>query len=510
MAPRKHVTLKLQDKLEVIKLINKGTSYSAISRQFGIGVSTISDIKKNKEKLEKFVSKTENGPGKRKTLKQPENPNVESAVFMWFIQQRRLHVPVSGEMLCEKARSFHRQFSKNNHAFNACKGWLDNFKKRHGIRRLKISGEKLSSKEDSIKPFQEEFEQLVIQKKFKAEQIYNADESGLFWRMLPDHTLVSSTEKAAPGRKIMKERVTFMPCANATGNHKLRLLVVGKAHKPRAFKSVTLPVYYRGQKNAWVTRDLFLDWFNTEFVPSVRRHLSSINFPMEAVLLLDNCPGHPSVEELRSEDGNIFAMFLPPNTTARIQPMDQNVIQNIKLNYRKTLLTNILADEENGNDLVVALKKINLKDVVFNLANCWLSVSSHLIKMSWKNFSPHLVAVNETTEVQEGSIIFTPLLVKLTPNTVISEDEIQQWASGGCDEEIQHQEILTDDEIIQAVTKEDIEKEKDEEFLPPSKVSASEATKALTTAIEWAEQNVESCEEVMLLSVCGTRHLITK
>ena len=119
--------------------------------------------------------------------------------------------------------------------------------------------------------------------------------------------------------------------------------------------------------------------------------------------------------------------------------------------------------------------------------------------MSWKNLSPHLVAVNETTEVQEGSIIFTPLLVKLTPNTVISEDEIQQWASGGCDEEIQHQEILTDDEIIQAVTKEDIEKEEDEEFLPPSKVSASEATKALTTAIEWAEQNVESCEEVMLL-----------
>ncbi|XP_060847818.1 jerky protein homolog [Rhopalosiphum padi] len=156
--------------------INKGTSYSVISRQFGIGVSTISDIKKIKEKLEKFVSETENGPGKRKTLKQPENPNVESAVFMWFIQQRRLHVPVSGEMLCEKARSFHRQFSKNNHAFNACKGWLDNFKKRHGIRRLKISDEKLS-----IKPFQEEFKQLVIQKKFKAEQIYNADKSGLFW-----------------------------------------------------------------------------------------------------------------------------------------------------------------------------------------------------------------------------------------------------------------------------------------------------------------------------------------
>jgi len=46
--------------------------------------------------------------------------------------------------------------------------------------------------------------------------------------------------------------------------------------------------------------------------------------------------------------------------------------------------------------------------------------------------------VNETTEIQEGNIILTPLLVKLAPNTAITEDEIQQWASGGCDEEIQH------------------------------------------------------------------------
>lgn len=80
------------------------------------------------------------------------------------------------------------------------------------------------------------------------EQIYNADESGLFWRMLPEHTLASSHEKNAPGRKIIKARITFMPCANVSGTHKLPLLVIGTAQKPRAFKSVNLPVCYRGQK----------------------------------------------------------------------------------------------------------------------------------------------------------------------------------------------------------------------------------------------------------------------
>jgi len=41
-------------------------------------------------------------------------------------------------------------------------------------------------------------------------------------------------------------------------------------------------------------KEFFLDWFNSEFVPSIRRHPSSINFPMYAVLLLDtrNYPCH--------------------------------------------------------------------------------------------------------------------------------------------------------------------------------------------------------------------------
>lgn len=71
------------------------------------------------------------------------------------MQQSRLHVPVSGDMICEKARIFHHQITNSNIGFNASRGWLDKFKKRHGIRRLKIAGEKLSSDEAAIGPFQQ-------------------------------------------------------------------------------------------------------------------------------------------------------------------------------------------------------------------------------------------------------------------------------------------------------------------------------------------------------------------
>ncbi|KAG8239897.1 hypothetical protein J437_LFUL018517 [Ladona fulva] len=130
---------------------------------------------------------------------------------------------------------------------------------------------------------------VINEKNLSSQQIYNADESELFRQMLPDKKLADLNEKVAPGRKVIKARITFMTCANVTGKHKLPIFVVVNATKTLGFKSVTLPVCYRGQKNAWVTRELFLDWFKTEFVPAVRQHMKSVNLPQRAVLLLDNC-----------------------------------------------------------------------------------------------------------------------------------------------------------------------------------------------------------------------------
>ena len=59
-------------------------------------------------------------------------------------------------------------------------------------------------------------------------QVYDCDETGLFWKALPSKTLASSKESKAPGCKVSKERVTNLACVNATGEHKLRLTIVSK------------------------------------------------------------------------------------------------------------------------------------------------------------------------------------------------------------------------------------------------------------------------------------------
>ena len=88
-------------------------------------------------------------------------------------------------------------------------------------------------------------------------------------------------------------------------------------------------------------------------MPLVRKFCRDHEFEEKALLLLDNAPSHPSVEMLQSDDGMIKTLFLPPNTTAAIQPMDQGVLDPCKRRYKRKLLAHIILElpETEVNDL---------------------------------------------------------------------------------------------------------------------------------------------------------------
>jgi hypothetical protein len=83
-------------------------------------------------------------------------------------------------------------------------------------------------------------------------------------------------------------------------------------------------------------------WFHNHFVHEVEKHqmyeLKHEPENVTALLLLDSAPALPSAELLRSKDGKIKCLFLPPNTSSLIQPMDQGVILTLKRLYRSSQL----------------------------------------------------------------------------------------------------------------------------------------------------------------------------
>ena len=61
---------------------------------------------------------------------------------------------------------------------------------------------------------------------YDTEQLFNCDETGLQFRLLPHKTLAHAFEKRAKGRNKSENRVTISVCANVTRTTKLPLLLV--------------------------------------------------------------------------------------------------------------------------------------------------------------------------------------------------------------------------------------------------------------------------------------------
>lgn len=430
----------------------------------------------------------------------------------WFVQQRNYHVPISAELIKCKARYFHRKILGNDN-FSASNGWLQKFKFRHGIRCLKICGEKLSSDVSAVEPFKEKFLNAVNEMGLTEEQIYNADESALFWRTLPTTTWVHSEENSAPGRKISKDRFTFMPCANAAGTHKLPLLVIGKSKNPRAFKNFELPVVYKSTKKGWMSTSVFEDWFRNVFIKNVKEFLTTANKPLKALLILDNAPSHPKENHINT-DPNFRVLFLPPNCTAILQPMDQNLIQNIKVRYRKNILNHILLKDD--ANITSVLKAFNLRNAVLLLNSAWLDITKNNIAKSWSNLLPGasrerewddeddlpLVQLREIDPTcQDMNCIYSTLSV-LTPSASLCNTEINVWARG----ENEFAYDFSDEDIVQSViSNENIEEIVDSDSSleeihdTEDKVSHKEATELFARTILWAEQTNASEKEILFL-----------
>lgn len=56
------------------------------------------------------------------------------------------------------------------------------------------------------------------------------------------------------------------------------------------------------------------------------------------LLLLDNVPCHPT----QFDFSNVELCYLPPNTTAAVQPLDQGTIRAFKIYYRGLMMHNLL------------------------------------------------------------------------------------------------------------------------------------------------------------------------
>ncbi|KAK3908322.1 LOW QUALITY PROTEIN: Tigger transposable element-derived protein 4, partial [Frankliniella fusca] len=163
---------------------------------------------------------------------------------------------------------------------------------------------------------------------YQLRDIYNVDEFGLYFNLLPDKTMCNGNKQAV-GNKGAKFRISVLLGSNADGTDKLKPLAIGKSKKPRCFANVrTLPCTYKHQESAWMSTEIFKD-FLIKFDNQMRMQRRKV------VLFVDNAPTQPP-------DFKLQHWCFSQNATSKLQPMDQGVIRNVKYHYRVRLVTRLL------------------------------------------------------------------------------------------------------------------------------------------------------------------------
>jgi hypothetical protein len=101
----------------------------------------------------------------------------------------------------------------------------------------------------------------------------------------------------------------------------------------------------------------------------------------KAFILLNNVLCHPEMEL-----SNVKLVFLSPNTTAGMQPLDSRIIQNFKVKYHKMLLEFLLSHED-MTTLADAIKKVNVGDAIDWVFQSWDQVIASTIKNCFRKAS---------------------------------------------------------------------------------------------------------------------------
>ncbi|XP_060124428.1 tigger transposable element-derived protein 1-like isoform X1 [Zootoca vivipara] len=448
-------TLKV--KLEVVERAERGERNKDISSAMGLSKSTVRTIFNNRERIKASAENLQSEKLTKVTTGRAEiYETLERLLVQWIDCHCDRDAPLSFLLIQEKALSLFEDLkrrkaekgdaSAEGMGFKASKGWFDRFKRRAYLHNVKLRGEAAPANTAAASAYPTHFQEIIEEGGYHPKQIFNMDETGLFWKRLPSRTCISTQEAKAPGPKVSKDRLTLLLGGNLEGDAKLKPLLVYHSENPRALKGTpksALPILWRSNRKAWVTREVFSDYIRSYFSPFAADYCRENNLDNKVLLLLDNAPGHPVSSHDYSD--NVRVVFLPANTTSSLQPMDQGVTGKFKAYYLQLVMKHVVTKsaEDNNRSLGDIWKEFNIRKAVDFIATAWSMVTKETLNAAWKSLCPKYVGDHRALakELPAAHKTIVALAAQAGFEGVDEEDVREVLAS--------HTERLTNEELIQ-------------------------------------------------------------
>ncbi|CAI5980074.1 unnamed protein product [Closterium sp. NIES-64] len=248
-------------------------------------------------------------------------PELEQAMARWIANAGPAGVPLTLQTI----RGHVATMSQNMGippSFRCSIGWVRRALRRQGVRCRAAQGEAASADMAAVRHAREKLPQLLTHLGVTPRDTFNLDETALWLSVLPRRTYSNGR---IPGRKLNAAMY-------AEGRKIVLLLDIASSHMLRS-------------ELAW-----------SEIVCGMRTTCMS----------------------------NVQLVFLPPNTTAFKQLLDQGIIATVKARYRQHWLRAFSA-LWNGDGATSAVARFcpNLRDVLAWLSDAWTSVGARTIQRCW-------------------------------------------------------------------------------------------------------------------------------
>ncbi|GBL88632.1 Tigger transposable element-derived protein 4 [Araneus ventricosus] len=179
----KRKNLSFAEKNELIeKFQNSNLSKAAFAKANSIPRTTFNNILAAKL----CSSNAQICDQERKRQRLSPYENVDKALLSWIKYARSQNAPISWNVLKEKSLEFAIELGETS--FVASNGWLQRFNSRHNLSFKKLCGEAADFDSSSLKEWKDVVLRDILER-YESANVFNVDECGLFYRILPDRTV---------------------------------------------------------------------------------------------------------------------------------------------------------------------------------------------------------------------------------------------------------------------------------------------------------------------------------
>eukprot|EP00904_Undaria_pinnatifida_P000920 jgi/Undpi1/10829/HiC_scaffold_3.g01358.m1 len=181
--------LTLDQKLEILQLLDQGVTHNTIAGRFKCGLRTVSRVQEERKVLEKMAASAASKGGS-KTHRSGDFPKARKAKYavtravMFFGRSAKKTLLASVTTTAADKERLER--------LQASEKWAKNFVVRNGLpsKRLHIAAGSVNP--EVVAKGMEEIRKEC--KNYQLENIYNVDETGIQWKIMPKRTYLSTDE----------------------------------------------------------------------------------------------------------------------------------------------------------------------------------------------------------------------------------------------------------------------------------------------------------------------------